>query len=110
MDVEIISKKQNKLLDRTEIEAQIRYDGAMPNRKEIKEKVCTKLGFNPENSAIRKIDTGFALKRINALIHAYASKEKMMKTEPLYILVREGLAEKKKKEKRAKKAAPATRK
>lgn len=105
MDVEVLSKKENKLLGRTEIECAVRFDGTMPNRKEIKEAVCTKLGFNPENSAIRKIDVRFALKKVKVFVHAYPSKDGLMKTEPLYILVREGLAEKKKKEKKAKKAA-----
>lgn len=110
MDVEITSKKENKLLARTEIGAVINYSGAMPNRKEIKEAVCTKLGLNPDNSAIRKINTQFAAKRANALVYAYPSKEHMIKIEPLYILIREGLAEKKKKEKKAKKAATAAKK
>jgi len=107
MNIEAISKKENKLLDRIEVGAEISYDAAMPNRKEIKEGVCTKLGFNPENSVIRKIDTQFGVRKAKVSVHIYSSKEKMMKTEPLYILVREGLAEKKKKEKKAKAAAAA---
>ncbi len=108
MDIDIISKKENKLLGRIEIGAAVSYEGVMPSRKEIKEAVCTKLGFNPENAAIRQIDTKFALKKAGVLVHAYQSKDKMMRTEPQHILVREGVAERKKKEK--KKAAPAAKK
>lgn len=110
MNVEITEKRENKLLGRTEIEALVTYENVTPKRKEMKELVCTTLGFNPENAVLRKVETQFGVKKAKVLVHAYPSKDKMMKTEPLYILVREGLAEKKKKEKKAKAAAPAAQK
>ncbi|MEM3422450.1 MAG: hypothetical protein QXF35_03960 [Candidatus Bilamarchaeaceae archaeon] len=105
MNIENISKNENKLLERIEITATISYESVTPSRKEIKEAICTKNGINPENAVLREVKTTFGAKKADVLVHAYDSKEKMMKTEPLYILVREGLAEKKKKEKKKGKAA-----
>lgn len=109
MNIENVSKKENKFLERVEIKATIFYESATPSRKEIKEAICTKNGLNPENAVLRELKTTFGAKKAEALVHAYENKEKMMKTEPLYVLVREGLAEKKKKEKKKGKsgAAPA---
>lgn len=107
MNLNIISEKENNLLQRKELALTIQYDKATPTRKEIREAVSSKLSANPETVFIRNITSKFGIKEIDALIHIYFSKEAGLKTEPWHILVRDNMAEKKpKKEKKKKAKAP----
>ncbi|MFH1222311.1 MAG: hypothetical protein V1492_04455 [Candidatus Micrarchaeota archaeon] len=101
MDAEIISKTDNKLLERIEINAVVRFSGTTPNRKEVREGVATKLGLNPELTILKQMTPQFGSKTIKVVAHSYANKEKLMKTEAKYILVREGMAVKAEKKKKA---------
>lgn len=95
---------ENKLLNRSEISATLSFDSATPQKKVIKEKICTTLAINPELAVVRKIKNKYGLKEVDVIIHAYQNKEILMKTEPYYILVREGLAQKKEKKEKQKTA------
>ena len=108
MTVEILANVDNKLLDRKEIQAQIAYGGPTPKRADIKQLLSGKIGVNPELMILRSISSSFGKQSIKVVAHVYANKEILMRTEPHYIKVREGLAEKK--AKKAKAAAPAKKK
>jgi len=109
MEVEIISKKDNKLLERKEINAVVAFDAATPTRKEIREAVGTKLGLNPELTVLNSVVNEFGSKRIRVLAHSYADMKKLIDTEPEYIRKRDGIGvEEKKEEKPAE--APAEKK
>lgn len=109
MDAKIISSNENKVLGRKEVTATISFDKSTPNRKEIKELVCSKLGANPETAVLRGVVSKFGTRSVDAVLHVYASKDDAVKTEPNHVLVRDGMAEKKPK-KEKKKAAPAAKK
>jgi small subunit ribosomal protein S24e len=104
MNVNIVSTNENKLLDRKEVRAEITFDGPTPKRADLKQAIGGKIGANPEMMVLRKVESTFGKKSVDVTAHVYASKELIMKNEPLYVQVREGLAQKKAKEK---KAAPA---
>ena len=109
MEVEIISKKDNKLLERKEVNAVISFDAATPTRKEIREAVGTKLGLNPELTVLNSVVNEFGSKRIRVIAHSYTDMKKLMDTEPEYVRKRDGIgAEEKKEEKPAE--APAEKK
>ena len=104
MEVEIISKKDNKLLERKEINAVLTFEAATPSRKEIREAVGTKLGLNPELTVLNSVVNEFGSKRIRVLAHSYADMKKLMDTEPEYVRKRDGIgAEEKKEEKKEEK-------
>ncbi len=92
MEIEIISKKDNKMLDRKEINAIVNFDAATPSRREIREAVSTKLGLNPELTVLNSVVNEFGAKRIRVLAHAYADMKKLMDTEPEYLRKRDGIA------------------
>ncbi|VVC02053.1 30S ribosomal protein S24e [uncultured archaeon] len=102
MQTEIVSKTENKLLGRTEIDAVISFDGKTPGRKEIRESVSTKIGLNPDLTVLRSVESQFGMNKIAVTAHSYADKEKLMKTEPKHILVRDGFATKEEKKAKAK--------
>jgi small subunit ribosomal protein S24e len=113
MEVKIDSTTDNKLLERKEIEATVRFTGATPPRKEIKEGICGKLGANPDLVVLRSVAGEFGMKRLRISAHAYSDANTLKKNEPRHILKREGMIveteEEKKKaaeEKAKKKAAP----
>jgi len=107
MNINIVSTNENKLYDRKEVRAEIAFDGPTPKRADLKQAIGGKIGANPELMVLRKVESSFGKKAVGVLVHVYANKELILKNEPRYISVREGLAEKKVK---AKKAAPASKK
>lgn len=104
MDAKITRTNENSVLGRKEITASVSFEKGTPGRKEIKEAVCAKIGANPETAAIREISSSFGTRSVEVLVHVYPSREAVLATEPNYILVRDGMAQKK--PKKEKKAAP----
>ena len=91
MEVKIESTKENKLLNRKEIEAYVHFDGATPSRKEIKESISGKIGANPDLVVLCSVVNEFGVKRVRVSVHAYENEETLKKTEAEYMLKREGL-------------------
>ncbi len=104
MTVEILESIDNKLFDRKEVQVQIDFGGPTPKRAEIKQLIGGKIGANPELMILRSVTSSFGKQVIKAVVHVYANKEMLMSTEPHYIKVREGMAQKK--AKKVKAAAP----
>ncbi len=104
MDFEIKEKKENNLLERTEVAAIISFDGATPPINQMRDIVVQKLGCNPDLMVIRKVEPGFGERKVSLRIHIYKSPEKMKTIEEKYVLKRNNLAEEEKKEE--KKEAP----
>lgn len=105
IDVEIISKNDNKLLERQEIRAIVGFAAQTPTRKDIRTGIAGKIAANPDNLILRGVTNEFGAKQIKVLAHAYANPEALKRNEPYYILVRDGLAQKKEKKKKEKKTA-----
>lgn len=105
MELVIKDKSENPALQRTEITGEVSYDKAVPSRKEIREALCAAAGADPACTVIISVKSSFGSRHAVVLAHAYRSKEGLS-AEHRYLLVRDGLAEKKKKEAKQK-AAPA---
>jgi ribosomal protein S24E len=110
VEVDILSKKDNKLFGRKEVSAKVSFTGPTPKRADIKKEVAGKLTANPDNCVLRDVEGEFGMKRVKVLLHAYDTPELLKKSEPRYILVREGMAQKAEKKKKEKNAAPAKKK
>lgn len=104
MDVKVNSEKQNGLLDRKEIELSVSFDKATPNKKDLRYAISQKLGLAEENVVIRNISNQFGVKEISITAHIYPKPEILKKNEPHHVLVRSGVAEKKPKKVKEKKA------
>ncbi len=81
MKAEILDKKENPLLRRTEIIADLEYDGATVSRKQLQEELAKKLKVEPELVAIRHIYPAFGDRKAEAVVHVYQSKEDVDKIE-----------------------------
>jgi len=95
MDIKINSKKQNKLLFRTELEGELVFDKSTPSYTELTKELASKLGASEDVTVIKNIKTSFGSTNARFLANVYDTKENKEKIEP------------KKKEKAAAEAAKA---
>ncbi len=94
MNIEIVSKYENKLLKRVEYIFKVDHEGAStPSRKEIKEEIAKQLGVPVDQLVIRKIRTPFGVNIAMVDVIYYYDKDFLLNVEPKYILKREGLIE-----------------
>ncbi len=102
--------RENAVLGRKEITANISFEKSTPSRKEIKELISSKIGANPETAVLREVRSKFGTRSIDVILHVYPTKEAVLATEPRHTLVREGMAVKKPKKEKKKAAAPVKKK
>ena len=94
MKIEIIGKKENKLLKRVEVKAKATEYAATPKRKDVLEELSKKLGVNIENIAIKRIGQEFGKTESIVTANAYDSVDDLKKTET-HVKVIESEGEKK---------------
>ncbi len=94
MDLKILSKKKNELLNRTEAVAEIE-EKTIPSKVDIRAKLSAVLNTPVETIAIQKVETKFGSP--HALIHfrTYASEADLRKTEAEFVITRNFGKEKK---------------
>ncbi|MBD3209824.1 hypothetical protein GF318_00395 [Candidatus Micrarchaeota archaeon] len=105
MNVEIISKTENEVLERKEVNAEVGFTGPTPSRKELRDAVAGKIGANPELVILRDVRNAFGKQAVKIVAHAYSDMEKLRATEPEYMMKRykvgeEAKPEEKKEEKK----------
>jgi small subunit ribosomal protein S24e len=105
MEVEIVDKKENQLLDRTEVtfKASHAKEGT-PQREAVREKLASMLKATKERVIVDSMDSEFGKSETFGYAKVYKNKEAAMKFEREHVLVRNKLKEKVKVEKKA--AAP----
>jgi len=111
MEVEIVSKKDNILLDRTEIKFKILHPKeGTPKREDVREKLSSAVKAPKERVIVDAMDSEFGRTVTVGYAKVYKTNEAAVKYEREEILVRNKLKEKKVKvEKKAAAAPPAKR-
>ncbi|MEM0074557.1 MAG: hypothetical protein QXR85_02700 [Candidatus Micrarchaeaceae archaeon] len=71
MEINIISDKPNKLLERREIECRVNYAERTPSRQEVKSELVHKLALKPELTVIVSIKQEYGLRSSIVIAHAY---------------------------------------
>jgi small subunit ribosomal protein S24e len=93
MDIEIISKKNNPLFNRTEVHFTINHTGeGTPNREIIRSELSEKLNAKKENIIINSINSSFGIQQSKGYAKIYTSLKKSDNPERKYILKRNKLA------------------
>ncbi len=97
MKVEIVEIKENPLLKRKEIKAEIDHEGAStPKIVDVRNKVSAMLNADKELLLVEKIKTGFGISKSIAYLHLYDSRESLKKVERKHIIAKnEGKKEEK---------------
>ncbi len=104
MELVVKGKTENRAMGRQELLCEASFDKATPSRKQLREAICAATGCAPELLVIVSATGGFGTQKAIVRAHAYKDKQ-ALGVAGNHLLVRDGLAEKQKKE--AKKAAPA---
>ena len=98
MEIEIENRKENKLLGREEIYFRVKYEGATPSRKKIREQLKG-MGLNGF-IVLDYVKPIFGVREAKAYAKVYPSEKKAREVEPDYIIKRNtGGGEKKEEEK-----------
>lgn len=94
MDIKIVERRENKLLDREEIYLTIDHKGeATPKREDLRKKIAAMIGKSEDLIVVEKILSMYGVQKSKAWVHVYDSKETMMKVEPRHILKRNGIVQ-----------------
>ncbi len=102
MEIEIVSRKENILLNREEIDFLAKNFEATPSRKELREKIGAIVNADPKNLVVDIIKNPFGYKEIKGKAKVYKNEKELEKTELPYI-VKRNFPEKKENKAEAKK-------
>jgi len=107
MEIEIESKRNNPLLNRTEVYFTIKHaNEKTPNREIIRSELADKLNAKKENIIVGTISSSFGVQETTGYAKVYTSLEKSKNIERKYMLKRNKIGVKEeKKEKTEKKSA-----
>jgi small subunit ribosomal protein S24e len=107
MEIEIVAKKENELLDRVEVKFKASHPKeGTPQREIIREKLSSMLKVPKERVIVDAMDSEFGRMETVGYAKVYKTKDAAMKYEREHVLVRNKLKEKVKVEKKKKAAAP----
>ena len=105
MEIEIMESNENPLLKRKEIKFRVSFDGATPDRKNVKEKLCTHLKAKPELTIVDEMSQGYGSTEVLGYAKVYHDAE-ALKIELKHMIRRDKGEKAEKKAKEAKKKAP----
>ena len=102
MEIEIVSKKENELLDRTEVNFKAMHPKeGTPQREAVREKLAAMMKASKDRVIVDSMDSEFGKMETVGYAKIYKTKEAAMKFEREYVLIRNKLKEKVKVEKKA---------
>ncbi len=97
MEINIDSKRNNPLLNRTEVHFTIIHEGEKtPNRDLVRTELADKLNSKKENIIVNYINPGFGVSKSTGYAKVYSSQEKIKDQERKFILKRNKIGETKK--------------
>ena len=96
MNIKVIKKIERPLLSRTELEAEVYFDGATPKRTDLLKSLAAALKVSEDTVIIRRIYTNFGARSAKFTANIYKTKEDLLKNE-LAIFINKGKPREKKK-------------
>ncbi len=107
MEIEIESKRNNPLLNRTEIYFTIKHEGeGTPNREIIRSEIAEKLNVDKDKVIVNTVQSSFGSQEISGYAKIYPSIEKSKGIERDFLLKRNKIIEDKGKKKGEKAKEP----
>ncbi len=95
MDIEVTSRKDNRLLNRTEVELKVKHSNSpTPKRDEVRDAIAKSLGVGKDGVVIDNMKSSFGSHETFVFAKAYPDKETAIRSENKHILVRNKLVEK----------------
>jgi small subunit ribosomal protein S24e len=93
MDVEILEKKENPLLERTEVRFKLAFEGATPSRQDVRKKLAAVLNSDKSLTVIADLKSAYGSKTAQGYAKVY-DNEKALRKEPEYVIKRNIVEEK----------------
>ena len=95
MEVEVVSKDENQLLERTEVKFRASHaNEGTPQREAVREKLASMLKVPKERVVVDSMESEFGRMATVGYAKVYKSKEAAMKYEREHILIRNKLKQK----------------
>ena len=89
MQIQIVSKKENPLLKRKEVQFTVEHaQGKTPERLEIKRSIASELGVSDKLVFVKKMKTMTGTNTAVGFANAYESEAQAKLIEPAYIMKR----------------------
>ena len=90
VSLEIIRDWYNPVLERREVEFEVRHEmGPTPSREEVKKALVSKIGADPELTYIIKLVGKTGMWKTVGVAHVYQSKERAKLLVPQHVAIRE---------------------
>jgi microtubule-associated protein 1 len=108
MEVKILDKKDEGLLSRTSIKADVTFKGVTPSKEELKKQIASLLKADEKLVVVKNVRTFFGKEEAEVAAYQYESEEDLKKIEPKKKAAKEKAPKEEKKEppKEEKKEAP----
>ena len=81
MEITITEQKENKLLHRKEIKAEISFPSATPSYADVTNAITQKLGIGADLIKIQHVYNKFGATKADVIVFAYDSKEHLARIE-----------------------------
>lgn len=96
MELEIEGKRENHLLNRVEVDFKVAHAASpTPKRDQVREELAKELKVTKDRVVIDHMESSFGRGVTSGYAKVYKTKEDVLKLESEYVLVRNGLAQKK---------------
>ncbi|MHB8605669.1 MAG: 30S ribosomal protein S24e [Thermoplasmatota archaeon] len=111
MELEVVSKKENVLLGRWEVQFRASHANEVtPNREAVRDKLAALLNAKKQLVVVDAMASRFGRPETNGYARVYANIESLSKLEPLFLLKRNKLEEHAPKKRKESTPAPAAQK
>lgn len=97
MKIQVLKEKENKLLNRKEIDFKVAYDGATPKIGDVRKELISALHSKENLTVIDRIKSGFGAKSAAGYAKVYKDEDSV-KIEPKHRLKKNGLIKEEPKE------------
>ncbi len=81
MELKIINKKEEPLLSRTRVEAEIAFENATPSKAEIKTQLAKDVGKDEKLVVVKGIYNSYGLKKAKNVSYVYENEDSLKKIE-----------------------------
>lgn len=98
MRIDIVSKKDNKILGRQEVEFTVKEVTSTPSRAEIRKKIAATLNADEKCLIVDVMETAYGSREISGTARVYSNAVDLKKTELPFIITRNFGKEEEKKE------------
>ncbi|MBQ3684453.1 MAG: 30S ribosomal protein S24e [Methanomicrobium sp.] len=88
MDFEFTRDNENKLLNRTELDFVLKYEGATPSRQDVLGKLCALRNIETEKCVVDSFRCEFGKQEIKGTARIYGSADELKATELEYVVKR----------------------